>query len=154
MENLRELTVTVNTSTCKYWEQDDGTHHRPGVCCVVSGFDSSDVKIISESEWKWTKPAPLLYSCQDCQQEIHENMQAIQCRIGCGFWFHRACSGLTEKAFLLLVEQGNIVRWICHHCCKQWKERILVILTSDYFQLLFNLWLISVGVFHKTILFR
>ena len=54
MENLRELTVTVNTSTCKYWEQDDGTHHRPGVCCVVSGFDSSDVKMISESEWKLT----------------------------------------------------------------------------------------------------
>ena len=62
--------------------------------------------------------APPIYPCCVCHKEVHENDQAILCESGCNFWFHRACTGLTEDAFFLLTQE-IYAEWACDICFKQ-----------------------------------
>ena len=59
--------------------------------------------------------APPIYPCGTCHKEVHDNDQAILCESGCNFWFHRACTGLTELAFQLLTQEVY-AEWVCDRC--------------------------------------
>lgn len=59
--------------------------------------------------------APPIYPCGVCHKEIHDNDQAILCESGCNFWFHRACTGLTDMAYLLLTKEVY-AEWVCDKC--------------------------------------
>ncbi|KAK3593775.1 hypothetical protein CHS0354_014314 [Potamilus streckersoni] len=59
--------------------------------------------------------APPIYPCGVCHKEVHDNDQAILCESGCNFWFHRACTGLTEPAFLMLTQEVY-AEWVCNQC--------------------------------------
>lgn len=59
--------------------------------------------------------APPIYPCGVCHKEVHDNDQAILCESGCNFWFHRACTGLSEPAFVMLKEEVY-AEWVCDKC--------------------------------------
>ena len=59
--------------------------------------------------------APPVYVCGICQKEVHDNDQAIMCESGCSFWYHRACTGMTENAFALLTNEVY-AEWACEGC--------------------------------------
>lgn len=59
--------------------------------------------------------APPIYPCGVCHKEIHDNDQAILCESGCNFWFHRACTGLTDLAYLMLTKEVY-AEWVCDKC--------------------------------------
>ncbi|KAK6188731.1 hypothetical protein SNE40_004849 [Patella caerulea] len=59
--------------------------------------------------------APPIYPCGICHKEVHENDHAILCESGCNFWFHRACTGLTEPAFTMLTQE-IYAEWVCDKC--------------------------------------
>lgn len=59
--------------------------------------------------------APPIYPCGVCHKEVHDNDQAILCESGCNFWFHRACTGLTEAAFSMLTNEVY-AEWVCDKC--------------------------------------
>jgi len=62
--------------------------------------------------------APPIYPCGTCRREVHDNDQAILCESGCNFWYHRACTGLTETAFVYLTQEV-FAEWVCDSCFKQ-----------------------------------
>lgn len=59
--------------------------------------------------------APPIYPCGICHKEVHDNDQAILCESGCNFWFHRACTGLTDAAYHLLTAEVY-AEWVCDKC--------------------------------------
>ena len=59
--------------------------------------------------------APPIYPCGICHKEVHDNDQAILCESGCNFWFHRACTGLTEPAYTMLTQEV-FAEWVCDRC--------------------------------------
>ncbi|XP_054159684.1 protein pygopus-like [Oppia nitens] len=59
--------------------------------------------------------APPIYPCGICHKEVHDNDQAILCESGCNFWFHRICSGLTDRAYFLLTQEVY-AEWVCDKC--------------------------------------
>ncbi|XP_055327666.1 protein pygopus-like [Paramacrobiotus metropolitanus] len=59
--------------------------------------------------------APPIYPCGRCHKEVHENDQTVFCESGCNFWFHRACTGLTEAANKYLAME-HYAEWICENC--------------------------------------
>lgn len=58
---------------------------------------------------------PPIYTCGVCHKEVNENDQALLCESGCNFWYHRACTGLSEYAFHLLTVEVY-VEWVCDNC--------------------------------------
>lgn len=61
--------------------------------------------------------APPIYPCGICHKEVHDNDQGVLCESGCNFWFHRACTGITERAFNLL-NQEVYAEWVCDNCLR------------------------------------
>ena len=59
--------------------------------------------------------APPIYPCGICHKEVNEQDQAILCESGCNFWYHRACTGLTDLAYSLLTEE-IYAEWACERC--------------------------------------
>ena len=59
--------------------------------------------------------APPIYPCGVCHKEVHDNDQAILCESGCNFWYHRICSGLTDRAYFLLTQEVY-AEWVCDNC--------------------------------------
>ncbi|CAO1395227.1 unnamed protein product [Diamesa hyperborea] len=59
--------------------------------------------------------APPIYPCGVCHKEVHDNDQGLLCESGCNFWFHRACSGLTEAAYQL-IHNEVYAEWCCDKC--------------------------------------
>lgn len=59
--------------------------------------------------------APPIYPCGICHKEVNEQDQAILCESGCNFWYHRACTGLTDFAYALLTEE-IYAEWACERC--------------------------------------
>jgi hypothetical protein len=59
--------------------------------------------------------APPIYPCGICHKEVHDNDQAILCESGCNFWFHRGCTGISERAYLLLTQEVY-AEWVCDKC--------------------------------------
>lgn len=59
--------------------------------------------------------APPISPCGICHKEVHANDQAILCESGCNFWHHRRCTGLTEVAFDLLMQEV-CAEWVCDRC--------------------------------------
>lgn len=59
--------------------------------------------------------APPIYPCGICHKEVHDNDHAILCESGCNFWYHRACTGLTEPAFVMLTQEVY-AEWACDGC--------------------------------------
>ena len=59
--------------------------------------------------------APPIYPCGICHHEVHDNDQAMFCESGCNFWFHRACTGLTEQAYQMLTAEVY-AEWVCDRC--------------------------------------
>ena len=59
--------------------------------------------------------APPIYPCGVCHKEVHDNDQAILCESGCNFWYHRICSGLTDRAYSLLTQEVY-AEWVCDNC--------------------------------------
>lgn len=61
--------------------------------------------------------APPIYPCGICHKEVTESDQGILCESGCNFWFHRACTGLGERAFILLKNE-IYAEWVCDVCLR------------------------------------
>lgn len=59
--------------------------------------------------------APPIYPCGVCHKEVHDNDQAILCESGCNFWYHRICSGLTDRAYSMLTQEVY-AEWVCDNC--------------------------------------
>src|SRR5699024_8313335 len=59
--------------------------------------------------------APPIYPCGVCHKEVTESDQGILCESGCNFWFHRACTGISERAFILLKHEVY-AEWVCDIC--------------------------------------
>ena len=59
--------------------------------------------------------APPVYLCGICHKEVHDNDQAIMCESGCSYWYHRACTGLTENAYALISNEVY-AEWACNAC--------------------------------------
>jgi hypothetical protein len=59
--------------------------------------------------------APPIYPCGICHKEVHDNDQAILCESGCNFWYHRACTGLSDSAYAFLNEE-IYAEWACDNC--------------------------------------
>jgi len=59
--------------------------------------------------------APPIFPCGKCHREVHENDEAIQCAVGCKFFFHRPCSKLTQVAYQLLQNEP-LAEWVCDDC--------------------------------------
>lgn len=59
--------------------------------------------------------APPIYPCGICHKEVTESDQGILCESGCNFWFHRACTGISERAFQLLKHEVY-AEWVCDNC--------------------------------------
>ena len=59
--------------------------------------------------------APPIFPCGVCRKEVKEDDQAILCESSCNFWFHRICTGLTETAFHLLIQE-IYAEWVCDRC--------------------------------------
>jgi len=59
--------------------------------------------------------APPIYPCGICHKEVHDNDQAILCESGCNFWFHRICTGISERAYFLLTQEVY-AEWVCDKC--------------------------------------
>lgn len=59
--------------------------------------------------------APPIYPCGVCHKEVHDNDQGILCESGCNFWFHRACTGLSERAFCMITQEVY-AEWVCDNC--------------------------------------
>lgn len=59
--------------------------------------------------------APPIYPCGVCHKEVNEQDQAILCESGCNFWYHRACTGLTDVAYSLLTDE-IYAEWACDRC--------------------------------------
>ena len=59
--------------------------------------------------------APPISPCGVCHKEVHANDQAILCESGCNFWCHRRCTGLTEIAYDLLMQEV-CAEWVCDRC--------------------------------------
>jgi hypothetical protein len=58
---------------------------------------------------------PPIFPCGVCHKEVKEDDQAILCESSCNFWFHRICTGLTETAFHLLIQE-IYAEWVCDKC--------------------------------------
>ncbi|XP_049274854.1 protein pygopus-like [Rhipicephalus sanguineus] len=58
---------------------------------------------------------PPIYPCGLCHKAVEHNDRAILCEMGCKFWFHRVCSGLTDDAFDLLTHEVD-TEWVCSRC--------------------------------------
>lgn len=52
--------------------------------------------------------------CADCRQPIHTSELRIMCR-GCDSYYHRRCSGLTQLACELLLNEP-VAEWACNRC--------------------------------------
>ena len=61
--------------------------------------------------------APPIYPCGICHKEVTESDQGILCESGCNFWFHRACTGISERAFILLKHEVY-AEWVCDSCLR------------------------------------
>lgn len=59
--------------------------------------------------------APPIYACGLCHKEVNDNDEALFCESGCNFFFHRACTGLTEAAFQLMSKE-IYAEWCCDKC--------------------------------------
>ena len=59
--------------------------------------------------------APPVYPCGICHKEVNEQDQAILCESGCNYWYHRACTGLTDYAYTLLTDE-IYAEWACERC--------------------------------------
>lgn len=82
----------------------------------------------SPAEGVLNNPKPLktstVHTCGACHEVIKENDTAILCESGCNFWFHRICSGLTEKAYKLLTIE-LYAEWACNECIRNRKVPLI-----------------------------
>ena len=56
-----------------------------------------------------------IYSCGKCQREVNVEEQAILCQAGCTFWYHLACTDLSQFAFEQLCNISNSL-FACDSC--------------------------------------
>eukprot|EP00117_Sycon_ciliatum_P032647 scpid87263/ scgid25271/ Pygopus homolog 1 len=60
----------------------------------------------------------LTYPCGICLKEVTDDDEAIYCEHGCEHWFHRMCTGLTQRAYDLLTAE-HCAEWVCDACISQ-----------------------------------
>ncbi|KAH6940556.1 hypothetical protein HPB50_000577 [Hyalomma asiaticum] len=58
---------------------------------------------------------PPLYPCGVCHMEVYDYEPAILCEAGCNFWFHRACTKLTDILFDVYTHEV-FTQWLCDRC--------------------------------------
>ena len=56
-----------------------------------------------------------IYSCGKCQRQVNVEEQAILCQAGCTFWYHLACTDLSQFAFEQLCNISNSL-FACDSC--------------------------------------
>jgi len=66
---------------------------------------------------------PPVFPCGLCRREILDNVQAVQCYLGCKFWFHRTCVGISEETFQILLKDPY-AEWMCDHCFETKKDSV------------------------------
>lgn len=57
----------------------------------------------------------MLVRCAQCGQPIYQNEPQIMCRAGCESTYHQRCSGLSELACELLLQE-KAAEWVCQQC--------------------------------------
>ncbi|XP_037507707.2 protein pygopus-like [Rhipicephalus sanguineus] len=56
-----------------------------------------------------------IYPCGVCHKAVEDYDEAILCDSGCNFWFHRACTDLTNDAFDMFTREA-FTEWVCDRC--------------------------------------
>jgi len=83
-----------------------------------------DQAVIVQNSTSPTHPyIPPVFPCGLCRREILDNVHGVHCYLGCKFWFHRTCAGLSEEIFQLLLKDPY-AEWMCDPCFDLKKDSI------------------------------
>jgi len=115
----------IAASSFSYTQPPSGVQSQNGVPSAAIGrLFLGDQSVIVQNSTSPTHPyIPPVFPCGLCRREILDNVQAVQCYLGCKFWFHRTCVGVSEETFQLLLKDPY-AEWMCDPCFETKRDSI------------------------------